>query len=168
MLPGGADREANVALSRTAAEEMPRQLGPRRRAPCARIAARSALCRSSPSEPTSAKPAEMTQTARMPASSAEFHRLQNCGRRDTDNREIDGVGYIGDRAVSANAGHRITVSVHRVGGSDELARENVAEEFAADGAPARRRPDDGDRARSKNGPSDATTAVWSRASTCEA
>ena len=75
----------------------------------------------------------------MPASSAESTELQNCGRRDTDNREIDGVGYIEDRAVSANAGYRITVSVHRVGGPDELARQNVAEELAADGAPARRR-----------------------------
>ena len=80
------------------------------------------------------------------------HRLQNCGRWDADNREVDGVGYIDDRAVSANAGHRLTVTVHRVGGPDELAREDVAEELAADRAPARRRSNDGDRARLEERP----------------
>ena len=84
MLPGGAEREANVALSLTAAEEMPRQLGPSSRAPCARTSASSASWRSSPSGPTSANPAEMTQTARTPASrtdsTASEHRCRP-GRR---------------------------------------------------------------------------------------
>ena len=71
MFPGTGDREANVAFSRTAVDEIPRQFGPSNRAPCARTRARRSRWRSSPSEPTSANPAEITQIARMPTSSAD-------------------------------------------------------------------------------------------------
>src|SRR5262245_156063 len=58
MLPAGAERAAKVALSPTAADEIPRQFGPRSRAPCARIIPSSPAWRSTPSAPISANPAD--------------------------------------------------------------------------------------------------------------
>ena len=138
MFPGGAAREAKVALSRTAADEMPRQFGPRSRAPCARIDASNDCWRSSPSEPTSAKPAEITQTARTPVSRTRIHRLEDRGRRETDDRELDGIGDVRDGAVSPDACDRLAVAIHGVCGTHVLALEDVAEELASDRAPARR------------------------------
>ena len=62
MLPGGAEREANVASSRTAAEEMPRQSGPRSR-PRARGSARARPLALLAFGADLRNPAEITQTA---------------------------------------------------------------------------------------------------------
>ena len=70
MLPGGVERDANVALRLGPATEIPRQFGPIRRAPCARTSASSRSWRSRPSLPVSANPAEMTTSARTPCASA--------------------------------------------------------------------------------------------------
>ncbi len=67
--PAGSARGANVALRPSAGTAMPRQFGPTRRAPCARTSASSRSWRSTPSEPISAKPAEMTQSAETPSRS---------------------------------------------------------------------------------------------------
>ena len=85
IFPAGNARGANVALSRTAADAMPRQLGPTRRAPCSRMSAISCSWRMRPSAPISAKPAEITQTARTPASSASCTAASTCspGRQTT-------------------------------------------------------------------------------------
>ena len=70
MLPGGVERDAKVALRLGPATEIPRQFGPIRRAPYARTSASSRSWRSRPSLPVSAKPAEMTTSARTPCASA--------------------------------------------------------------------------------------------------
>ena len=70
MFPGGAERDANVALRLGPATAMPRQFGPISRAPWARTSASSRSWRSIPSLPVSAKPAEMTTSARMSRASA--------------------------------------------------------------------------------------------------
>jgi hypothetical protein len=70
MFPGGNEWGANVAFRPTSAEKIPRQFGPTRRAPWARTLASSSSWRRVPSIPVSAKPAEMTQRARVPLRSA--------------------------------------------------------------------------------------------------
>ena len=60
-----ARRERRVE-ARPRRSAMPRQFGPTRRAPWARTRASSRSCRSAPSLPVSAKPAEMTHSARTP------------------------------------------------------------------------------------------------------
>ena len=61
-----------------------------------------------------------------------------------DHREVDRVGDLFDRAVGADAGNRLAVAVHRVGGAGEVAGEDVAEELAADRAAPLGGADDGD------------------------
>ena len=65
-------------------------------------------------------------------------RLEDCGRRKTDDGEIYGVGDVSDGAVSPNACDRLAVAIHGVCGTHVLALEDVAEELASDRAPARR------------------------------
>jgi len=66
---------------------MPRQFGPTSRPPWARTSASSRSWRSRPSAPTSAKPEEMTQSARAPAASASSAaaRTSPPGRETTTN-----------------------------------------------------------------------------------
>ncbi len=74
MFPAGNECGAKVAFRPTAAEEIPRQFGPTRRAPCARTSASSCSWRRMPSIPISANPAEITQRARVPFRSAASAR----------------------------------------------------------------------------------------------
>ena len=144
MRPGGSARGANVALRPSAGTAMPRQFGPTSRAPCARTSASSCSWRSTPSEPISAKPAEMTQSARTPCRSTCLGRLEHERAGNADDREVDRVGDLLDRAVGANARDRFARAVDRIGGAGEVRRENVAEELAADRAAALRGADHGD------------------------
>ena len=140
-------READVARRRRArregrieagpATEMPRQFGPIRRAPCARTSASSRSWRSMPSLPVSAKPAEMTTSARTPRASACSAASTTPARRDADDRDVDRVRDLVDRAVAPDARDRRAVAVHGVGGSLEVALDDVPEELAADRSPAR-------------------------------
>ena len=76
---------AKVAFrSRCRRTAIPRQFGPIIRAPCARTSASSRSWRSAPSEPTSANPAEMTQSARTPFASASSAAPQNVLARHAD------------------------------------------------------------------------------------
>ena len=81
-------------------EAMPRQFGPSSRAPCARTSASSCSCRSRPSSPVSAKPEEITQSARTPLRQRLLGRLQHPRRREADHRELDLVRDLRDRAVA--------------------------------------------------------------------
>ena len=93
MFPAGNARGAKVAFSRTFADAIPRQFGPTRRAPCSRTSAISCSCRIRPSAPISAKPAEMTQIARTPASSASCTAASTCspGRQTTASSTWSGM-----------------------------------------------------------------------------
>jgi hypothetical protein len=64
-LPAGGIAGAKVALSRACGDvfRIPRQFGPIKRMPAARQISTSSRCRTCPSSPTSANPAEMTTTA---------------------------------------------------------------------------------------------------------
>ena len=137
MFPGGAAREANVALSRTAADEMPRQLGPQEsgsvranrceQGPLAFLAFRADL----------REPRGDHTDSPNPRIEDGLDRLEDCQRR-TDDGEIYGVGDVSDGAVSPNACDRLAVPIHGVCGTHVLALEDVAEELASDRAPARR------------------------------
>ncbi len=66
--PSGGASGAKVALRRTARSvfTIPRQFGPMRRIPVARQSRTSFACRARPSAPVSAKPEEITTSARTP------------------------------------------------------------------------------------------------------
>ena len=147
MLPGGVERDANVALRLGPATEIPRQFGPIRRAPWARTSASSRSWRSMPSLPISAKPAEMTTSAAHAARERLLGGLDHARRGHADDGEVDGVGDLVDRAVAANAGDRLAVAVDGVGGALEVALDDVPEELAADRPASPRRADHGDAAR---------------------
>ena len=74
-----ARREGRVQLRLE--EAMPRQFGPTSRAPCARTSASSCSWRSRPSAPISAKPAEITQSARTPFAQRLLRRLEHARAR---------------------------------------------------------------------------------------
>ncbi len=65
--PGFAIPAANVAFMRSTGFMMPRQLGPTTRIPCRRAASSTRRSSSTPSGPTSLKPALMMITPRTPA-----------------------------------------------------------------------------------------------------
>ena len=147
-----------------AAEKMPRQFGPISRAPCARTSASSCSWRRIPSAPVSAKPAEITQSARVPSQrrlGLVEHRLAG----DAEDGEVDGVGDVRDRRIGLHAGDRGGLRVDGVGDPVEVRVEDVAEELAADRAAPRRGADDGDRLRLEERRERAATATWSRSST---
>ena len=85
----GERAPANVAFRLGAADEMPRQFGPTSRAPCARTSASSCSWRSTLRCPISAKPAEMTQSARMPCVERLLGGVEHAGRREADDGEVD-------------------------------------------------------------------------------
>ena len=142
--PGGSARGPKVAFSDGAATAMPRQFGPTRRPPCARTSASSCSWRSRPSSPISAKPAEITQSARTPGSERGLGRVQHVRARKADDGEVDGLGKLLDRGVGAHAGHGLAAAVHRVRGALELAGEDVPEDDAADRLAPCRGADHGD------------------------
>ena len=145
MFPGGAARLAKVAFRLGPATEIPRQFGPMSRAPCARTSASSCSCRSAPSRPTSANPAEMTTSAHPLRRRVLGGFEHDCsrGRRSRRGRRRRGSPR---STVAAHAGHRAAVAVDRVGGAGEVGLEDVAEELAADRAAPARGADDGDAA----------------------
>ena len=146
-MPGGKLRGAKVALRWTAVEAMPRQFGPRRRAPCSRTSARSRSCRSD------AFAARLGEARRDDDERADaglerlLCRVEHQLARQADDREVDRLRDLRHRAVAVDAGDGVAVAVHRVHGAGEVAGEDVAEELAADRAAALRGADDGDGAR---------------------
>ena len=144
--PAGKARGAKVAFSPTAAVAMPRQLGPTSRAPWARTSVSSCSCRATPSAPVSAKPAEMTQSDRVPERSASSAAPITSSPGKADHAEVDRVADLLERAVGAHAGNRLAGAVDRVGGAREPAGEDVAEQLAADRAAPRGGADHGNRA----------------------
>ena len=95
--PAGNARGANVAFMPTAEDAIPRQFGPTSRAPWARTRVSSCSWRSTPSGPVSAKPAEMTQSARVPVRSASSAASSTCSPGRQITHEVDRVGDLLDR-----------------------------------------------------------------------
>ena len=111
MRPSGSARGANVALRPRPGTAMPRQFGPTSRAPCARTSASSCSCRSRPSAPVSAKPAEITHSARTPCRSAAAAAAEHLLAGEADHGEVDRVGDLLDRRVGADAGDGLALEV---------------------------------------------------------
>ena len=82
-----AARERRVQARR--GDAMPRQLGPIRRAPCARTSASSSSWRAAPSAPVSAKPAEITHSARTPRAQRRARGVEHLLAGDADHGEVD-------------------------------------------------------------------------------
>ena len=162
MFPGGAERDANVALRRGPATAMPRQFGPISRAPCARTSASSRSCRSRPSTPVSAKPAEMTTSAFTPARSASAAASSTAaaGRQITTRSTSSG-----SRRSSRSPGRPRPFDPSRLTGNAAPAKS--ASRMLRKSSPpiVPRRLDAPTTATvrgSKNGRRDAVTATWSR------
>ena len=136
MFPGGAAREANVATSRTAADEMPRQLGPRSRAPCANRCEQGPLAflafRADLREPAEILTAN-------PRIEDGLDRLStgptNAGRQTTARSMGSGMSpmVLYPRTPATDSPFQFTGY-----GTPATALEDVAEELASDRAPARR------------------------------
>ena len=142
MLPLGAERAAKVAFRRGPATAMPRQFGPISRAPWARTSASSCSCRSTPSLPTSAKPAEMTTSARTPLRSASSAAASTCSPGTEITARSTGSGISATDGIAADAGDRRALGVDRIGGAGEVAlraRCGRARRRSSRGAARRRR-----------------------------
>ena len=128
---------------------MPRQFGPTQAARRARGRARGAPpAARRPRAPISAKPAEMTTSARTPASSASSAASSTFSPGTQMTREVDVAR--GSRRRGRSPCTPATESPLRLTGYDgagEVGGEDVAEELAADRAAPLRRADDRDRAR---------------------
>ena len=150
--PGAALRAAKVAFRLGAADARPRQFGPMSRAPCARTAASSCSWRSRPACPTSAKPAEMTTSARTPARSASSAAgtTASAATAITARSTVSGISATDVYARTPATGSRAPVD--RVGGAAEVAPEDVPEELAADRSASPGGPDHGDGARLEERP----------------
>ena len=144
MLPLGAERAAKVAFRRGPATAMPRQFGPIRRAPWARTSASNCSCRSAPSLPTSANPAEITTSARTPLRSASSAAASTCSPGTAITARSTGSGISATEAYPRTPATAVTLRVHRVGGPREVTLEHVAEQLTADRPAPGRCPDDGD------------------------
>ena len=153
--PGGngRGREGRVQADR-AARRCRGSSGPTRRAPCARTSASRRSWRRMPSIPISAKPAEMTQRARVPFASAASRPR---GRRRRERRRPRGRRAPGSRRSTGRPARRRRGRrrVDGIGGPGEVGGEDVAEELAADRAAAARGADHGDRPRLEEGRSEA-------------
>jgi hypothetical protein len=80
-----------------------------------------------------------------------LHGVEDGRRRDAHDCKVEGVGHLCDRAISSNAGDRLSVAVHGVRRALVVGVENVAKQLAADGPAARRSSDHGDRPRLEEG-----------------
>ena len=96
-----------------------------------------------------------------------FDRLEHHRRRDTDDGEIDRIGNVGDGAVATHPCDGLAVAVDGVRRARELAVQDVAKSSPPIVPRREEAPSTATDCASKNGRSDATTAVWSRASTRE-
>ena len=151
MLPAGAERAAKVAFRLGPATATPRQLGPISRAPCERTSASSCSCRSSPSLPIFGEAGRDHDERADALAQRLLGRAENRRARKRDHGQVDRVGDLLDRLVAANAGDRLAVAVHGVGGAREVPGEDVAEELAADRAASLGGADDGDAPRLEEG-----------------
>ena len=131
---------------------MPRQFGPISRAPWKRASATSSRSRAAPSAPTSAKPAEITQTARVPPLERLLGHTDDRLRRDGQNRKVGRLGKLGRRGIALDTGDRLAAAVDRVRLAREAAGDDVSEELAPDRAASGRGAHDGDRARLEERP----------------
>ena len=92
MRPGGKARGANVALSPTAARRDPEAVRPDEpRAVRADEAEQPLLPLARPPSPISAKPAEMTQSARVAAAERLLGGVEHVLAREADDHEVDRV-----------------------------------------------------------------------------
>ncbi len=164
--PGGSALGPNVAFSRAADTAMPRQLGPTSLAPCARVTASNSSCLRSPSAPTSAKPAEITQSAFVPARSASSAASSTCSpATQITARSIESS----ISAIDWYARTPATGSPLRLTGYAMPAKP-ASSTFRYSSPPIEPRRDEAPTTATvrgvKNGASDAATATWSRSSTC--
>ncbi len=166
MFPAGAVRAANVALRLGPDTATPRQLGPMRRAPCERTNESSRSWRAAPSLPISANPAEMTTSARTPRRRAcsAASSTATAGSVITARSTASGISSIVryPRTPATGSPSRFTGYAAPVKSPARMLRKSSPpiEPRRLDAPTTATLPG------SKNGRSEATTASWSRASTC--
>ena len=138
-------RRWRSAPTSSAVLSTPRQFGPTSRIPLARQTSRSSAWRSRPRDPTSAKPAERTTRARHAGSPAFARDLHDGRGRDRDHRQLDGLGYLGDRAMRRHAADHVLARVHDREAAGVAGRAKVAQHRRADRPCAVRYADHGHR-----------------------
>ena len=114
---GRRSRSTTIAATAT-----PRQFGPISRPPCARTSPSSSCWRAAPSAPVSAKPAEITHSARMPRRRHASAELEDELARHADHGEIDLVGDLVDGGVAVHARDGDALAVDGVCGAGEVRR----------------------------------------------
>ncbi len=67
-----------------------------------------------------------------------LHGIEHSGGWNTENRKLDRIGNLGDRAVASDARDRLPLAIDRIRGAVELTGEDVAEKLAADRSASRR------------------------------
>ena len=70
-------------------------------------------------------------------------RVEHLSAGNADHRQVDRIGALLDRAVSAHTGDRLAAAVHRIRRPGEVGLEDVPEELAADRAAPPRGPHHG-------------------------
>ena len=166
--PAGKARGAKVALRPTAAVAIPRQFGPdEARAVGAHERQQLLLARDALGPGLGEARRDDAERARPRA-----QRFLGGGEHElagkADHAEVDRIADLLERAVGAHAGDGLTGAVDGIGGAGEPAREDVAEQLAADRPAPRRGADHGDRARleeraQRRGHRDVVALVDSRA-----
>ena len=150
--PGSAERDANVASRPRPGTAIPRQFGPIK--PCA-------VRPDELEEPLLALDALDARLGEPGGDhderpDARAERLVGGGqhgvRGDADHGEVDGIGDLRDRPVSAHPRDGHALAVDGVGGSEEVRLDDVPEELAADRAATARCADDRDAVRLEERP----------------
>ena len=143
--PGGSGRgrEGGVRAA-SGGIAIPRQFGPTsRRAVRADERPAARACRSAPSAPISAKPAEITHSARDAERERLLGRSEDVLSWEADHGEIDDLGHLLDRSEATDAADGLAVAVDRVGRALEVGGQDIAKQLSTDRALAgatRRRP----------------------------
>ena len=107
--------------------------------------------RARPSRPTSAKPDEMTHSARDAGAQRRAGGLSDLRAGDADDGEVDGAPMSATERVSPDAGDGLAAPVDGIGRAGEVGGEDVAKQLAADRAAAAGGADDGDRSGRRTG-----------------
>ena len=69
-----------------------------------------------------------------PGRERALHRVEHALARNTDHREVDGRGNVGDRGVATDAPDRLAAAVHGIRGAGEVRMEDIPKKLATDRA----------------------------------
>ena len=134
MFPLAGVRAANVALSDTPATAIPRQFGPDQPAAVRPHQLEEAVLPRSTLAPDLREPGRDDHERLDACLEGLLDRFEHGARRQRDDRDVDLVGNLGNRAVRPHTRDGLSVSVHGVRSARKVSGEDVPEQLAADRA----------------------------------